>query len=300
MKSHFALGDFSLFVNIVETASLTRGAEKSCLSLPAASHRLKNLEDDLGTKLLLRSAKGISLTDAGKVYLRHAKNIITQVDALTSDMQSYGRGNTGQLRLLANTTAITEYLPPVLGPYLQLHPDVQVDLRERMSEEIIRALHRGLVHLGIVSGDIVTEGLETLPLTTGELVVIAPARHEVARNGSVSFKEILQFEFVGMQEDNAAHQFFLRVAYSLHVPLRVRIQVAGYDAVCRMVESGAGISIVPRSVLERLKVLDRLSVCKLTDEWATRRFHICAGSFEELPGYAKDLVQSLLQYFARP
>jgi DNA-binding transcriptional LysR family regulator len=282
MTSHYALGDFGLFINIVETSSLTRGAEKSCLSLPAASHRLKNLEDDLGTKLLHRSAKGVSLTDAGKVYLKHAKTILAQVDALTSDMQTYARGHTGRLRILANTTAITEYLPPVLGPYLQTHPDVQVDLRERMSDDIIRAVREGLVHLGIVSGDVITAGLQRLPLTSGELVAIAPMGHEVGRLMSTTFKEILQFEFVGMQEENASQQFFLQAASDLHV-----------------VESGAGISIVPRSVVERLNVVGHVAICKLTDDWAIRQFQICALKFEDLPGFGKDLVQALLHHFAQ-
>jgi DNA-binding transcriptional LysR family regulator len=299
MTSHYALGDFRLFINIVETSSLTRGAEKSCLSLPAASHRLKNLEDDLGTKLLHRSAKGVSLTDAGDVYLKHAKTILTQVDALTSDMQNYGRGHTGRLRILANTTAVTEYLPPVLGSYLQAHPDVQVDLRERMSEDIIRAAREGVAHLGIISGDVATAGLQSIPLTSGELMAIAPVGHEVGRLPAVNFKEILQYDFVGMQEENASQQFFLQAASDLHVPLRVRVQVAGYDAVCRMVESGAGISIVPRSVLERLNVAGRVAICKLTDDWAIRKFQICALKFEDLPGYGKDLVQALLQHFVQ-
>lgn len=115
MAMYFDIADFKLFVRIAETGSLTRAAEKAYLSVPAASHRLKNLEESLNLKLVIRSAQGTTLSEAGKVYLRHARNVLAQLELLTSDLQELGASVKGQVRVLANATAITEFLPLLIS-----------------------------------------------------------------------------------------------------------------------------------------------------------------------------------------
>lgn len=163
MAIKYDLTDFRLFIKIAETESLSRGAEQCHMSVPAASNRIRNLEDNLGVKLLQRTSQGVKLTNEGRVYLRHARKIVTQLEVLSGDLQEFAKGVTGQLRLFANTTAITELLPGVLGDYLQSHPNVHVEMKEKVSEEVIRAVKEGGADLGIVSGNIPTADLQTRP-----------------------------------------------------------------------------------------------------------------------------------------
>ena len=131
MAIHFDLVDIRLFVNIADANSLTRGAERSHLSLPSASTRIKNLEDSLGTKLLYRTSQGVTLTPPGQAFLHHARLVLQQLEHLRADLQEYVQGVKGHLRIFANTTAITEFLPAVLPAFLAEYPDVSVDLKER-------------------------------------------------------------------------------------------------------------------------------------------------------------------------
>lgn len=296
MAIHFDITDFRLFINIAETSSLTRGAERSFLSVPATSNRIKNLEDNLGVRLLDRSSQGVSLTNAGKTYLQHARVILAQLELLTGDLQQYTEGLKGQLRLLANTTAITEYLPPVVGEYLKTHPDVHIDMRERLSDDIVRAIRDGSADLGVVSGSVVTDGLQSVNLVSSRLVVIAPLGHPVLANGEVFFKEALQHAFVSLLEGSAIHVFLSRAAAALHTPMTIRVQVASSDAIFRMVEAGAGIAVVPLAGFARLKGSANIGSCTLLDPWAVRTFQLCAQDFDGLSSFARDFANNLVDW----
>lgn len=297
---HFDIADFRLFVKIAETGSLTKAAEKAYLSVPAASHRLKNLEDGLNLKLVIRSAQGATLSEAGKVYLRHARSVLAQLELLTADLQEVGAGIKGQARVLANATAITEFLPGMLGGYLKQHGDVHLDLREKMSEDIVRGVRDGQADIGIISGSVPTDRLQALPLVSSRLVVIAPLGHEVADAHEAQFKELLRHEFVGLPEGSSVHDFLSQQAVALHLPMKLRVQVASYDAICSMVESGAGIAVVPLLVVERLHLQRRVAVVELLDLWSRREFQVVAVDFEALPRYCLDFVDDLIEHLRQP
>lgn len=299
MAMHFDITDFRLFINIAETSSLTRGAERSFLSVPATSNRIKNLEDNLGMRLLERSPQGVTLTSAGRTYLQHARIVLAQLEMLTGALQEYAVGLKGQIRLQANTTAITEYLPPVVGDYLKTHPDVHIDMRERLSDDIARSVRDGSTDLGIVSGSVVTDGLQSVPLVSSRLMIIAPLGHPLLDRNEVFFKEALQHEFVSLLEGSAIHVFLSRAASALHIPLTIRVQVASSDAIFRMVEAGAGIAVVPQAVYNRLKS-PQIGSCGLLDTWAVRTFQLCALDFDGLSAFARDFADSLIAYYRTP
>ena len=143
MAMHFDLVDLRLMVHIADANSMTRGAELSFISLPAASTRIKNLEEGIGTKLLYRTSQGVTLTPPGQALVTHARRVLGQLEHLRGDMQEYVRGIKGHVRVFANTTSLGEFLPPVLRQFLRLHPDVNIDLRERLSHDIVRAVTEG-------------------------------------------------------------------------------------------------------------------------------------------------------------
>lgn len=289
----FDIADLRLFAAIAEEDNLTRGAERAHTSASAASIRVKNLEDRLGTKLLFRSSQGVKLTPAGQALAHHARLVLGQLQHLNNDLQEYARGVKGHLRVSASTTAVTEFLPRVLGHYLAAHPDVNIDLRERLSTDIVRALSDGQTDIGIVSGTARTEGLEVRPYREDRLVLVVPEGHELAERESVAFAEALDFNHVGLQEGSAIHGFLDQVARDLHRSIHLRIQVGNFEASCRMVESRVGVSVMPASAARRHQQNMAVRVLSLDDVWSQRNLQICARSFEGLPGFARDLVALL-------
>jgi len=148
---HFDFTDMRLVIHIAEANSLTAGAERACLSLPAASSRLKRFEESLGLKLFHRTAQGLTLTPAGRVVLQSARDVQQQLDRLCGELHQFTRGVKGTLRLHAETIAINEDIPLLLPAYLAAHPDIDIEMRERTCEEIVRAVSEGATDIGIVS-----------------------------------------------------------------------------------------------------------------------------------------------------
>ena len=293
MASHFDLTDLQLIVNIGDASSLTRGAEKSHLSLPAASNRVKNLEEHFGTRLFNRNSQGVTLTPSGEAFLRHARKVLRQIEQLRGDIHEYSKGIKGQIRMVANTTAMNEFMPNVLSRYLATHPEVTVDLRERLSYLVIKAVADGTADIGIVAGSLSSAELQYLPYRRDRLVLVTPVNHPLSKRDEVSFNETLGYEYVGLSEWSAIHAFLIQAADNLGYPFRFRVEVGSFDAVCRMIEAGVGVGVVPKHAAIRYASSMKIKLINLSDSWAERKLHVCVRDLDSLPVFARDLVDML-------
>lgn len=291
---HYDLVDLRLFMNVAEAGSLTRGAERTFISTGAASMRIKNLEQSLQTKLLVRRNQGMELTAAGEVLHRHAIEVFRTLERMHGELQAYAKGLKGHLRIFANTTAITEILPEMVGRFMASHPQVDIELEERLSSEIARAVIDGTVDIGILAGNIQTDGLEMRPFQQDRLVVAVPAGHLIAAKGRIEFCETLSFNFVSLHRDSAIHDFLAQIAAELGAELNIRIRVSGFEAMIRMIEADVGIGVLPASVAHRMKDNHRIATIDLVDDWARRELRICAREFDDLPEFARELVDFLI------
>ncbi|MFL9996596.1 LysR substrate-binding domain-containing protein [Paraburkholderia sediminicola] len=291
---HFDLVDLKLFIHIAEASSLTRGAERAHLSLPAASTRIKNLEEQVGVKLMSRTSQGVTLTPPGETLLMHARRVFQQLEKLTGDLQEYAAGVKGHVRVFANTTAMSEFLPAVLRTYLVNHPDVYVDMHERLSPDIVKAVQEGTVDIGIVAGNVRTEGLEVMPYRRDRLVLATALSHPLAQNKKIDFADTLDYDFVGPPEASAIYGFLKRASADLQRSMRWRIQVSNFEAACRMIEANIGIGVLPEGTARRHAQTMALRIIPLTDEWAVRKLQICVADRQALPLFARKLVDLLV------
>jgi len=294
MAIHFDLIDLRLFVYIAEENSLTRAAVRAHMSLPAASMRMKNIEQSINTKLLNRDSQGVTLRPAGEAFLHHARQVLNQLENLRGDLQAFAQGVKGHVRIQANTTAITEFLPGVLQTFLIAQPEVNVDLRERPSSDIVRAVIDGAADIGIVADSVHTAGLQVTPYRKDRLVLAVAGSHPLARAQSVDFDDTLEYDYIVLHEGSAIHSFLNRAADELHKPLKIRIQVGGFEAVCRMIEADVGIGILPESAARRLARNLAIQLVPLRDAWAARNLVICVKDIDVLPAFARHLLDLLV------
>ena len=290
----FDLVDLKLFCDVVDGGSITRGAERSAIALAAASTRIRNMELTLGGQLLTRSRQGVTLTPAGRTLLKHARTMLAQGARMREDLAAFSGGMSGEIRLLANTNALTEFLPEALSLFLAAHPHVSVDLEERLSDEIVGLIAEGVADVGIVAGTVEMGALETYPFRSDRFVVVTAAGHEFAARDAVGFGEVLDRDFVGLDRASSLQRFLADKAVRAGKPLRLRVQLRSFDAVCRMVECGVGVGIVPQTTAHRAAKTMALGVVALTDDWALRELRICVRSLAELRPFARELVESLI------
>ena len=289
----YDLVDLRLFLSIADAGNLTRGAERSNLSVGAASMRLKNLEEALGVPLFLRHSHGVSLTPAGEALVARAHLVFKELERLHGDLQVFSRGLKGQVRIFANTTAITEILPTALATFLASHPQVDIDLEERLSPEIARAVADGSVDIGILAGNIQTDGLEVLPYQKDRLVLAVPHGHSLAGRGVIDFSDATAESFVSLHRESAIHGFVDNIASGMGIGLDIRIRVSGFESLCRMVEAGVGVGILPASVANRLKESHDIGVVEMSNVWSVRELKICVKRLADLPVFARELVDHL-------
>ncbi len=289
----FDLTDLKLFRDVVEAGSITAGADRSALALAAASTRIRGMEAALGAPLLVRSRQGVTTTPAGQTLLKHARTILAQSARLREDLGAYAGGLSGEVRLLANTNALTEFLPEALSRFLANHPHVSVDLEERLSDEIVGLVAEGVGDIGIVAGTVEMGALETFPFRSDRFVVVTARDHPLAGRGAVAYADALEFDQVGLERSSSLQRFLAGKAAREGRPLRLRVQLRSFDAVCRLVECGVGVGVVPQTTARRAAKTMALGVVDLTDDWALRELTIVVRALEELRPYARELVESL-------
>ncbi|WP_028239073.1 LysR family transcriptional regulator [Stutzerimonas azotifigens] len=290
---HFDLADLHLFLHISESPSLSQAARRCHLSPAAASVRIKALESQLDARLLYRDSRGVELTPAGQRLLQHARLIMRQVDYLKSEFTAYGTDSAGHIRIFANTTAVTEFLPEKLAGFLAERPGVTVDLQERLSRDIVRGVLDGSTDLGIIAGPVEARGLQVLHFSTDRLVLAVPVGHPLAAERQVTLSQTLSFQHIGLHEGSTLLSFLRDQVERLGEQLSLRIQVSSFEAVCRMIEAGVGIGVIPESAATRHSRTMRLAIVELDEPWAVRERSILVREFDALPGTVKALIATL-------
>lgn len=290
---HFDLADLRLFIHIAESPSLTQGARRAHLSPAAASARVKALEAQLEIRLLYRDSRGVELTPAGRRLLQHSRLIMRQVDYLKSEFTEYGADSAGHIRIFANTTAVTEFLPEILAGFLAQRPGVTVDLQERLSRDIVRGVLDGSTDMGIIAGPVQAEGLQALHFSTDRLLLAVPVGHRLAGTPRVTLRQTLGYQHIGLHEGSTLLTFLREQVERFGGQLSLRIQLSSFEAVCRMIEAGVGIGIIPESAARRHSRTMQLALVELDEPWAIRERSILVRQLDALPGAVRALIATL-------
>lgn len=289
----FDLVDLGLFRHVVEAGSITHGAQRANLALAAASARIRAMEDSLGTTLLTRGRQGVSPTAAGRALLAHARAILAGTERLREEMAAYSGGATGQIRVVANTHALIEFLPDPLADFLATHPGIAVEIEERTSDEIVGLVAEGAADFGLLSGTVDTGALATFPFREDRFVLVAARGDPLAGRGEVALADVLERDLVGLDRRSAISRFLMEKAARAGRPMRLRAQLRGFDAVCRLVEARVGLAILPESTALRAARSLALAVVPLSDPWARRDLTLCLRDRDALPPFVQDFIEVL-------
>ncbi|MGY2044725.1 LysR family transcriptional regulator [Pseudomonas pergaminensis] len=259
-----------LFVAVFEEGTLTRAANREAIAVSAASKRLMELEQVLGVSLFVRRAKGMDLTAAGETLLHHARQMLFNVEKMGLELGEHSHGVRGYVRMLANLSAIIQFLPEDLRGFSELHPEVKTDLEERPSKGVVQGVLDGVADLGICSSDTDIKGLPSVTYRRDKLLVLMPADHPLAVRETLAFSETLDSDYVGLHAASSINMRTHAAAREAGKMLRLRIHVPGFDAMCRMVQANMGIGILPQKAYELFGRALGLHAVPLTDDWSDR------------------------------
>lgn len=287
------VSDLRLFLAIVKAGSITHGAAITHLALGSASERIRNLETDVGVKLLERHARGVWPTEAGEALANHARLILQQQEKMRSELEDFARGLTGTLRLYTNTAALISLLPQKLPPWLKERPALQINLQERPSHLIVQSIQAGIVEGGIISDATDSKDLCQDMIAPDPLVVIIPKHHPLSAYKRLCFADITAFPMVGLTEESAFQIQLEEQACKLGVSLALRIRLKGFDELCQMVSHQIGIAVIPRVIAQRWRKRYSFATASLTDHWANRNLCLCYRDAQSLSPATASLFSHL-------
>lgn len=289
------LASLQLFVAVCELGSIGKAAEREFIAASAVSKRLSDLEALLDTPLLYRHTRGVNLTPAGQSLLHHARSLLFGLEKMRAELSEYADGVRGHVRIHASISAVVQFLPEDLGSFARAHPQVKIDLQEHLSSEVARAVHEGAADIGVCNTQGLALGaqLAQRPYRRDELVLVTPARHALARERDVGFEDTLDFDHVGLHSDSSVYVAQREAAAAAGRAIRLRIQVTGLDAMCRMIHNGLGIGVMPRRAFELMRAGGELECVRLRDAWAVRDINLVARDFDALPLTSRLLLEHL-------
>lgn len=290
------LTSLQLFVAVCELGSIGRAAEREFIAASAISKRLSDLEAALHTPLLYRHTRGVDLTPAGESLLHHARTVLYSLEKMQGELSEYADGVRGHVRVHANISAIVQYLPEDLGVFTREHEAIKIDLEEHLSSEVLRAVQEGAADLGICHASDGSHELQALPYRQDRLALVVPAGHVLAKKGpAIDFVSTLDFDHVGLHTNSSIYVAMHQAATDAGRGIKLRIHVTGLDAMCRMIENGLGIGVMPLRAFELMQggIGGKLVSIALKDAWATRQIQLVARDFSTLPVAARTLVSHL-------
>jgi len=286
-----------LYVAVAEERSIARAAAREHVVASAASKRLAALESGLGVDLLRRHAKGVDLTPAGVVLLARARDILRSVDATSREVGEFAADGYAHIRLVANHSSVVQFLPEDLAAFLAAHPRTRIDLTESFSVDVVRAVAGGLADVGVFCAPVAPQGVVSFPYRRDELVLAVPHRHPLARRRRIAFADAIPYDFVGFFPTLSIESVYPSLASQARS--RVRVNIANFDATCRMVKAGLGIALVPGGIAAPHFADARLVPVRLTDRWAHRQLRLCLRESGEPRESARQFVDFLMALAAR-
>lgn len=282
-----------LFVAVMEENTIARAAAREHIAPSAASRRLAELEQQLRVELFTRSNRGSQPTDAAYALLQLARGVLNELDGIATQMRDYGSGLRGQVRVVANISAITQFLPDELQRFMAQHPQVHVRLEEQISTAIAQTVAENAADVGILNEGSYGDKVRLLPYREDELVLVVPAGHALARRKNVRLAEALPYDMVATHPGSAIHNQLVRAAAEAGAPLKLRMQVTAYDALCLMVAAGLGLGVMPRGSAQIYREALTIRLVALDEPWARRRLMLCLRADETPTGVARLLVDHL-------
>lgn len=291
----YDLVSLKLFVAVAECGNLTRAAEREHLAVSAISKRIAELEELARAPLLHRYPRGVGLTPAGQTLLHHARQVLHGVDRMEAELAEYADGVRGHVHLHAVASALYQFLPEEIEAFLSTYPGVRISLEERTGKAVVLAVAEGQADLGVVSAQTPLAGLTALPYRSDRLAVGVPLGHPLARRKAVKFADALGYAFVGPHADSSIAQLMADGARACGKNLEQRVQASSFDAMCRLVQTRLGITVLPQAVLAPHEQAGRIRMLRLDEDWAVRQMVVVVRDLDGVGHIARSLIDHLQQ-----
>lgn len=264
------LSQLEAFVEAARRGNVSRAADALFLTQPALSARLKGLEAELGVELLIRSKRGVRLSDAGQEFLPYAQRALDAVADGRQFVAEVARGGRGRLAIGAAPSVSTSVLPSMLTRFRVEHPNVQLVVRTGHSEEILEMVLREQVEVGLVR-ELRHPEIAATPLYEDELVLVVEPSHPFARRRRLKVADFASEHLILFDRTSTYHELTSTMFREAGVVPRGVMELDTIDAAKKMVEQGLGVALLPHTAVAEELRSGHLATAKLADAEPIRR-----------------------------
>ena len=285
------------FCLVIEMKSFSKAAEAKFITQSAMSHLIKNLEDELGVKLINRKGKALTPTPAGRIFYEHAKQILKQYNKLKNDVYFAVQKIKGQLYIGASNTAAIYLLPQVFYNFSKVYPEVQIELSVSNTERIMHDLYEGKIDIGIVEGEIKDPKVFLEDIAEDEIVIIASEDNPLTKKKSLKPHDLTSQPFIMPEVGSGTREFiddFFQTTNITTKDIKISMTLGNPELIVQMVQSGIGISFVSKwSVFKAMKD-GSIKLLHISDKKLKRKFYLVS-----LEGESSTLVIKTFREFIK-
>jgi len=264
------LSQLEAFIEAARRGNVSRAAEALFITQPALSARLKGLEAELGVELLVRTKRGVRLSEAGKAFVPFAQRALETVADGQQLLAELARGGAGRLAIGAAPAVSTSVLPGMLTRFRAAHPSVQLVVRTGHSEEVLEMVLREQVELGLVR-ELRHPEIVGVPLYEDDLVLVVEPAHPFATRGMIRVADLASEHLILFDRTSSYHELTSRLFREAGVVPRGVMELDAIDAAKKMVEHGLGVALLPHTAVAAELAAGRLASATLAEASAIRR-----------------------------
>ena len=264
-----------LFLCASKNKSLVKAAKEKNIVVSAVSKRILDLEKSVGVNLFYRKKTGVELTPAGLEMQKHCNKIFNSINIMDESIKEYSLVSSGIVRVTANLSSITQFLPEDLATFSKNFPKIKIKLKEKTSSEVISSVKESLSDIGVFSEHVEnTERLKIIVYKNDTLVLVIPENHPLVSKSTVKIEDFIEFEMVGLEKGSSLQAMIDKQVQKQNLKIKKKLETVSFEGIRGMVEAGLGISVLPTGAIKPYLKSSKLKIIKIDEEWAKRSIKI--------------------------
>ena len=286
---------YRIFYVVAKNGNITRASEELLISQPAISKSIKNLEEQLGGQLFVRSKRGVVLTEEGKAFYNYIKQAIEYISSAENKFSELINLETGCIKIGVSATLTKEFLLPYLKKFHSLYPHVDIQIDTNLSPVLIHKLKNGLIDIVILNlnNEVYGNDVEIIKCKEVHDCFAVSNKYGCLLNKKVTLKEISEYPLILQMKGSNTRTFFDEFTKNNDVVLTPNIELASYSLVVEFAKIGLGVGYVTKEYISNELEKGELSVIDLEEEIPSRYLGI-AISKNHLPNFsAKKLMEMI-------
>ena len=264
-----------LFLCAAKHKSLAKAAEEKNLVVSAVSKRILDLEKSIDVNLFFRKNSGVELTPAGLEMQKHCGEILNSIKVMDESIKEYSLVSRGTVRITANLSSISQFLPEDLATFSKKYPKIKIKLKEKTSSEVISSVKESLSDIGVFSEHVEnTERLRVIDYKNDTLVLVVPEYHPLVSNLTVKIKDFIEFEMVGLEKGSSLQAMIDKQVQKQNLKIKKKLETVSFEGIRGMVEAGLGIAVLPIGAIKPYLKSSKLKTINIDENWAERSIKI--------------------------